>query len=322
MSEFTHHDFSSHDASHDHHDTHDTHHGGHHNSELYGAAPIAAAPAVHGDPAQAAPYYFVQHYTNDCLLASITQVLSEASGHTVPEDVVIQHMQQLHVHVDEHGIQFEDGLKILQSFDIPSHAEQGATLQQLESYLDHGRSVILGVDGPVIWNALHGTNQPDTGHAVLLTSIDTAKGTVTLSDTGTPDGIEETVPLAVFEQAWAVTGDQVIVTDVTINHHPGPALLPLTLQPHHHAATPAPTQAAPAPHAHTPDTHSEPAHHTSTTPAPGMTYTVQPGDTLWNIAENAYGNGTAFNLIAQANGITNPGHIQPGQVISIPAHAQ
>ena len=44
------------------------------------------------------------------------------------------------------------------------------------------------------------------------------------------------------------------------------------------------------------------------------TYTVQPGDTLWGIAERY---GTTVSALAAANGIRNPDLIYPGQVLRI-----
>lgn len=54
----------------------------------------------------------------------------------------------------------------------------------------------------------------------------------------------------------------------------------------------------------------------------GSEYTVQSGDTLWEIAQGRYGSGYEWYRIAQANGIVNDeqGHplIYPGQVIKLP----
>ncbi|MCS7479464.1 LysM peptidoglycan-binding domain-containing protein [Umezawaea endophytica] len=50
-----------------------------------------------------------------------------------------------------------------------------------------------------------------------------------------------------------------------------------------------------------------------------QTWTVDPGDTLWAIAEKAYGDGNQYQRIADANGLDNPDLIQPGQVLVIPA---
>ncbi|MFE3053578.1 LysM peptidoglycan-binding domain-containing protein [Nocardia sp. NPDC059239] len=53
-------------------------------------------------------------------------------------------------------------------------------------------------------------------------------------------------------------------------------------------------------------------------PPAAQTYTVEPGDTLWAIAERFYGDGNRYQEIANASGIDNPDLIQPGQVLTIP----
>lgn len=55
-------------------------------------------------------------------------------------------------------------------------------------------------------------------------------------------------------------------------------------------------------------------------PAPPRTYTVVPGDCLWNIAARFYGSGPAWPRIFDANRgkIQNPNLIYPGQVFVIP----
>jgi LysM repeat protein len=53
-------------------------------------------------------------------------------------------------------------------------------------------------------------------------------------------------------------------------------------------------------------------------PAAARTYTVESGDTLWAIAEQFYGDGNKYQIIADASGIPNPDLIQPGQVLTIP----
>ncbi|MGO9929074.1 MAG: LysM peptidoglycan-binding domain-containing protein [Mycobacterium sp.] len=55
------------------------------------------------------------------------------------------------------------------------------------------------------------------------------------------------------------------------------------------------------------------------TPEPAVrSYTVESGDTLWAIAERFYGDGSKYQVIADASGIPNPDLIQPGQVLTIP----
>jgi len=52
-------------------------------------------------------------------------------------------------------------------------------------------------------------------------------------------------------------------------------------------------------------------------PAP-RTYTVVSGDTLWAISERFYGDGSKYQVIADASGVANPDLIYPGQVLTIP----
>jgi nucleoid-associated protein YgaU len=52
-------------------------------------------------------------------------------------------------------------------------------------------------------------------------------------------------------------------------------------------------------------------------PAP-RTYTVVSGDTLWAIAERFYGDGSKYQVIADASGVSNPDLIYPGQVLTVP----
>ena len=55
-------------------------------------------------------------------------------------------------------------------------------------------------------------------------------------------------------------------------------------------------------------------------PAPGQNYVVQRGNSLWRIAQRAYGAGTRYVTIYSANPdqIRNPDKIYPGQVFKIP----
>jgi LysM repeat protein len=59
---------------------------------------------------------------------------------------------------------------------------------------------------------------------------------------------------------------------------------------------------------------------TTRNPNAGMSYTVQSGDTLWSIAKNAYGDGSKYTTIFDANTslLTNPNLITAGIVLTIP----
>lgn len=49
-----------------------------------------------------------------------------------------------------------------------------------------------------------------------------------------------------------------------------------------------------------------------------QTYTVQPGDSLWIIAQKVYGNGAKYPLIANANDITKTTRLRTGMILKIP----
>ena len=80
---------------------------------------------------------------------------------------------------------------------------------------------------------------------------------------------------------------------------PAPEVVPAAVQEPAPAAEPEPAPAPPPP------------------PAP-RTYTVVSGDTLWAISERFYGDGSKYQVIADASGISNPDLIYPGQVLTIP----
>jgi LysM repeat protein len=82
------------------------------------------------------------------------------------------------------------------------------------------------------------------------------------------------------------------------------------------AQTPAPEVVPAAEEAPAPAPEPEPA--PAVAPPPPRTYTVVSGDTLWAISERFYGDGSKYQVIADASGVANPDLIHPGQVLTIP----
>ena len=78
--------------------------------------------------------------------------------------------------------------------------------------------------------------------------------------------------------------------------------------------------AAKEPQAPAPAPEPEPAAAPPPPPPPpaARTYTVVSGDTLWAISERFYGDGSKYQVIADASGVSNPDLIHPGQVLTIP----
>jgi hypothetical protein len=265
---------------------------------------------LHGAPAAAAQDWFLQKGEGYCLPASLTEVLSEVTGQPIPDESVVDaRLTELGMPPGPDGLPLCDGVALLQSFGVNAHIESG-NISDLEHYLDQGRGIVLAVNADDIW---YGHNDPsdnltDTAnHALIVTAIDDTRGVVVLSDPGNPAGNEETVPLAEFEQAWAASGNEMLVTYECVTHTdqpaevpphttpaPGPVLLPMTVNGGAFGDQPA------------------------ADPGAAQSYTVHPGDTLWDIAERVYGDGSQYPRIAAASGITNPALIYPGETLTIP----
>ena len=85
------------------------------------------------------------------------------------------------------------------------------------------------------------------------------------------------------------------------------------------APRPSPTP-APARPAQPPPPAPAPAPAATPAPAPttGRTYTIKPGDSLWKISKEVYGDATKYEQIQKANPTLDPQLLKPGTVIVIP----
>ena len=108
-------------------------------------------------------------------------------------------------------------------------------------------------------------------------------------------------------------------TGCTVHNHPAPPPVtrgqgqsPAAVQSARPAPQPATRQGIPAP------APAPAALKPTPEPAPGRTYTVKPGDNLWNISKDVYGDGTKYQRILDANPGLNPDHMKPGTKIVIP----
>lgn len=73
----------------------------------------------------------------------------------------------------------------------------------------------------------------------------------------------------------------------------------------------------------TPVASTQPAASPAVSPSPaatvtGNSYTIAAGDSLWTIAQRAYGDPYKWSQIAEANKLVNPDVIHPGNVLTLP----
>jgi len=99
---------------------------------------------------------------------------------------------------------------MLQQFNIGSQLTTGNSMAGMEQDLAAGHQLIAALNAETIWNTDGDRSQPD--HAVVVTGIDTGAKVVHLNDSGIPTGRDEQIPMAVFDQAWSASNNEIIVT--------------------------------------------------------------------------------------------------------------
>lgn len=202
-----------------------------------------SAPSQHGEPLNDLQWSIHQSENGFCMPASVAMIASEMTGHPVTEASAVASGIGLNLLDGEPGswtgMNAQEGEQLLEHFGVPAHTEQG-DLNDLRQYLDEGRGIILGIDSSEVWEGIDddlapGGNKAD--HALVITGINDSNGMVTLNDPGHPDGAGMQVPIAVLLDAWADSGNTMVVTDMTSAPPQSPqssfaagfVLLPVTL---------------------------------------------------------------------------------------------
>lgn len=154
-----------------------------------------------------------------------------------------------------------------------------------------------------------------TAHSPYTPSLD---GRITLAQATTSQPPASTEPAATPAPAQPSVAEKPAESTV-----PAPATPPADLTP---PSTTPETKPTPATTTQTPPEPSKPAQSSATTePAAkpsitaGSSHTIAQGDTLWDIAEAAYGDGTKWRRIARANPGVQAHRLLVGKALTIPA---
>lgn len=197
------------------------------------AAPVTEVNRndVYGDPATAAQYWQRQHLSDDCVLMSVADVVGEITGDLPSEREIIAlagrtsssaHDGPVYTPAqndDQWGTSYKDAVVLLARYGISAtitridrQSETGVKtgLNALMQDLAAGQKVIVGLNGPTIWNT--NGDRTKAEHAVVVTGVDTVNNIVRLNDPYPANGRDLQVPLATFEEAWSIGGDVMIVT--------------------------------------------------------------------------------------------------------------
>jgi hypothetical protein len=205
----------------------------------YAPSPPEARATLYGDPAAAARFWRHQEYDDDCVPMAVADVVGELTGEQPTEEAIVAVAYASPSTVRNgpmytkpaknqpgQGTSFADEPALLARYGIHavnSYMHDGPKggaptgMDVLEQAMAKGRKVIVGVNAELIWGRPVKTKTrsgaPDANHAVVVTGIDVAAGTVHLNDSGSATGRDEQVPIDVFARSWASSGDQMTVTD-------------------------------------------------------------------------------------------------------------
>jgi hypothetical protein len=204
-----------------------------------GVLPGVACPAnatsgnIYGDPAPAAKYWRYHQYWDDCALMASADVIGEITGMEPSEEDIIDKAQAtpssqgpgpLYTRPADpqdpnsgQGMWFRDIPTLLAQYNVHATITHGG-MEELEQQLGVGHKVIVSVNGELIWHEpvedkdKDKEGNPTHDHTVVVTGVDTGNDVVHLNDSGSSQGGDAQIPMALFVQAWDASGGLVEVT--------------------------------------------------------------------------------------------------------------
>jgi hypothetical protein len=185
---------------------------------------------VYGNPTDYAEFCHQQGdndlgFKEDCGLCSSQDVLNQF-GVQVDENDVVHHAVDNNECYTDSGNAANSGqttadyqAHILSDYGVPAHVENGGSLDDLAHNIENGSGVIAEVNAGVLWNDANSYEDGSANHAITVTAVvrDPESGQIQgfyVNDSG--DGhAAKFVDAATMQSAWADTGGQSVVTDVT-----------------------------------------------------------------------------------------------------------
>lgn len=176
--------------------------------------PPEPGDGIHGEPRADIEYHQVQPGPVDCLPTSVSMVLSEITGETVPAEDLVGLANDLGFMVDD-GMAAEGALTLLEHHGADAELTSG-TLDDLRAALGSGDPIIVGLDAADVYWGGGGPFDPglESGHAVVITGMDDGPpGAVYVNDPGLPSGAGVEIPLELFVDAWEDNDNTLIIAE-------------------------------------------------------------------------------------------------------------
>ncbi|MGO4205173.1 C39 family peptidase [Rhodococcus sp. TAF43] len=178
-------------------------------------APAAADDSVHGNPAAWTLNWFYQQINGYCGPSAVGQIVAQYTGATItdPQELVDRAVELGLMGDPGEGMTLPNIEKLLEDQGVPCSLTS-SSLDDLRAKLDDGYGVIAMVDSGEIWHPDQETDDADLpDHVLVVAGIDDERGVVILSDPGVPNGDQLEVPIEQFDDAWADSEHQMVVTD-------------------------------------------------------------------------------------------------------------
>lgn len=170
---------------------------------------------VHGNPVAWTLDWFYQQFDGYCGPSVVAQVVAQYTGATItdPQQLVDRAVELGLMDDPSEGMTLPAVEALLEDQGVPC-TRTDSSLDDLRDRLDAGYGVIAMVDSGEIWTPEEEAGDADDAdHVLVVAGIDDARGVVILSDPGVPYGNQLEVPIDQFEDAWADSGFEIVVTD-------------------------------------------------------------------------------------------------------------
>jgi|GEM_PF-1541732 len=195
------------------------------NDNDYGIMPAqfninSGEDGIIGNPGEDMSYWHMQTHDDTCAVVSQEYILDDLTWQHFNEDDLVNVAIEHGWYTPGGGTTMDNVGKLLEYYGL--HVERGSgTIDSLESALANGHKVIVGVDANEIWSngtdSIHdqlysvmGIPDSDANHAVEVIGIDRSDPQhlmVILNDPGHPGGQGSMIPLELFKQSWADSGN-------------------------------------------------------------------------------------------------------------------
>ncbi len=177
-----------------------------------------------GNPNLDIATWHMQNNLDTCAIVSQEFIIESLTGRHISEDT-LKYTAELHGwYTPGGGTPMEHVGDLLEAFGIHVQREQGASLEEMAERLSQHQKVIVGVNAQDIW--YRGTpNDPlasypgipgqQADHAVEVIGINDTRPDhplVILNDPGNPDGRGIEIPIDIFSEAWATSGNYMVTT--------------------------------------------------------------------------------------------------------------